>query len=80
MLRWVGVFVDLLCDHLAQPSVLGKPFPSGTSYGMPANFNRPSSVLELGLPYWHCIGHMTQADGMLQGKLAFGVIFYPLLS
>ena len=74
----VRVVANLLRDHLAQPRVLCKPSARDASHGMPADLYRPRPLLELGLRQRDGIWLLPEADGMLEGQLAFVDVFGPV--
>lgn len=75
VLGGVRVLVRLLSDELTQPRLLGEPFACEAAYRMPAHQDRPWGRVGRGLRDGYHIRSGTQADGMLQGKLAFVVGF-----
>jgi hypothetical protein len=75
MLRWVRVLVDFFCDHFANHSLLGEPFPGRACHWMPANLNGAVLAIDIGLAWRYDIGFTAESNGMLQFELSLQKLF-----
>lgn len=68
MLGWIRITVNLLGDHFTQSSLLGEPFASQSTDGMPANLDPAQIAVDVGFARWDDVWLLSQADGVLQHR------------
>ena len=70
VLRRIRILVDLLGNHLTQPSVLCEPFSGNAAHRMPANFDCAKRPVHHRVRHRDDIGLMTETRCMLEGQFS----------
>lgn len=74
VLRWVGILLDPLCNHLAQCRVFGKPFASDTADGVPSDLDGPWALFKPGFRQRDHVWRLAEANSMLECQFPLVVI------
>ena len=71
VLRRIRILADFFGDHFAEAGFLGEPFPAHAGDGVPADLHRPEVGVHQGLAWGDLVGFGAEAEGVLEGELAF---------